>query len=131
MPTETEQAMERAVIHHRHARRHLQLELTARGNAEFYSKGGSGLRPDEVAARIKACRENIAKYRRLELTALQMLNEALLDAGHKPNDVAEVERHSYSVCRRGVHAVHLGVTPPADEDGVEDHDNHLNVIKVY
>jgi len=131
MSTEREQAMERAALHHRNARRHIQLELTARGNAEFYSKGQSGLRPDEVQARIRACTENVAKYRRLELTALRLLNEALLDAGHRPPDVALIDGHLYSVCRRGVHAVHLGVMPPTDEDGVEDSANHLNVIKVY
>jgi hypothetical protein len=118
MPTERERemALERASNHHNHARRHAELQLVARQNAEFYSKGESGLGAAEDALRMKSCRERAAKFGRLEAAALKLINEALLEAGHQPSDVAEVDRHLYGVARSGLLAVYLGAPLPTDED---------------
>lgn len=118
---ERELALDRAATHHRNARRHVEFQLTAMSNATMYFKmigreDANALEPDEVDRRIKACNENAARFSRLESAALRLLNEALLDAGHEPSDVVEVERHLYGVANPGLLAVHLGQSLPTDDE---------------
>lgn len=147
MPSERERdfALERALLHHRHSRRHVEMELAARRNVEFYSDGESGLDAEDVGLRVKSCLDRIERYQKLESCALRLLNDALLDAGHGPGDVAEVDRHLYGVADSGLLAVHLGRQIPTDEelanafepmpgsrdDAAEDRDSYMDAVRTF